>query len=73
MAQHRIIRLPDVRTRTGLSRSSIYAAISKNTFPQPLPLGARAVGWLESEIDAWLESRIALGRKGNPNSNCQEA
>lgn len=63
MAQHRIIRLPGVQTRTGLSRSSIYLAISRNTFPQPVPLGARAVGWLESEIDNWLEERIASGRK----------
>jgi prophage regulatory protein len=64
MAQHQIIRLPAVLTRTGLSRSSVYAAISKNAFPAPLPLGARSVGWLEADVDAWLESRLALRRKG---------
>jgi prophage regulatory protein len=66
MAQHQIIRLPAVLTRTGLSRSSVYLAISRNAFPAPLSLGARAVGWLESDIDAWLESRVALSRKGAP-------
>jgi prophage regulatory protein len=62
MAQHRIIRLPAVLSRTGLSRPSIYAAISRNEFPASIPLGARAVGWLESDIDTWLHSRIQLGR-----------
>jgi prophage regulatory protein len=60
MAQHRIIRLPAVLTRTGLSRSSVYLAISRKAFPAPLSLGARAVGWLEADVDAWLESRIRL-------------
>jgi prophage regulatory protein len=63
-AKHSVIRLPGVVAKTGLSRSSIYAAIGKNQFPASIPLGARAVGWLESDIDAWLESRIRLGRNG---------
>jgi prophage regulatory protein len=63
-AKHSVIRLPGVVAKTGLSRSSIYAAIGKNQFPTSIPLGARAVGWLESDIDAWLESRIRLGRNG---------
>ena len=58
MATHTIIRLPAVLARIGLSRSSIYAAISRDAFPAPIPLGSRSVGWLESDIDAWLESRI---------------
>jgi prophage regulatory protein len=44
MVQRRIIRLPAVLARTGLSRSSVYAAIGKNAFPAPLPLGGRSVG-----------------------------
>jgi prophage regulatory protein len=63
MAQDTIIRLPVVLTRTGLSRASIYRAISGNAFPAPIPLGARSVGWLESEVDAWLDSRVALRRR----------
>jgi prophage regulatory protein len=53
-----ILRLPAVIARTGLSRSTIYQRVSEGTFPKPLSLGARAVGWLESEIDEWLSSRL---------------
>ena len=49
-----ILRLPAVKLRTGLSRSSIYLRISQGKFPAPVSLGARAVGWIESEIDDWL-------------------
>ena len=48
--------MPKVKERTGLSRSTIYAKIAEGTFPRPVSLGARAVGWLESEIDAWINS-----------------
>lgn len=54
-----IERLPRVKKRTGLSRSSIYLRMRKNQFPRPISLGGRAVGWLSSEIDQWLEERIA--------------
>jgi prophage regulatory protein len=59
-----IIRLPDVKARTGLSRSSIYAAISRGEFPSPLSLGARAVGWRLSDIEHWIDSRRPVGRGG---------
>jgi len=64
---HVIIRLPEVKRRTGLSRSSVYAKISRRPdrvcdrdplFPKPISLGARAVGWLESEIDAWVAAKV---------------
>lgn len=58
-----LLRLPAVRARTGLSRSNIYRKISLNEFPKPVPLGARAVGWIESDIDRWVEQQIELGRK----------
>jgi prophage regulatory protein len=58
-----ILRLPTVKTRTGLSRSSIYLGISQGTFPKPVRLGRRAVGWLEQEIQAWLTGRITVSRK----------
>lgn len=48
--------MPKVKERTGLSRSTIYAKIAQGTFPKPVCLGARAVGWLESEIDEWINS-----------------
>ena len=58
-----ILRLALVKKRTGLSRSSIYNGIKQGTFPAQISLGPRAVGWLESGIDDWIESRIALSLK----------
>jgi len=59
-----ILRLPAVLERTGLSRSTVYLMISRKAFPPPISLGDRAVGWLELEIDLWLEERIAESRGG---------
>jgi prophage regulatory protein len=53
-----ILRRKQVESRTGLSRSSIYAMMAKNKFPKPVSLGGRAVGWIEIQIDQWLESLI---------------
>ncbi len=59
-----ILRRRQVENRTGLSRSTLYLRISQGTFPRPINLGGgRAVGWIESEIDAWLKSRIEISRK----------
>ncbi len=55
---HTILRLPVVRARTGLSRSTIYLRVSEGNFPRPIQLGVRAVGWVESEIDEWLDQQI---------------
>jgi prophage regulatory protein len=60
--KERILRLADVKIRTGLSRSTIYLNISNGTFPKHISLGARCVGWLESEIDAWIQARIHRSR-----------
>lgn len=57
-----ILRLPDVKARTGLSRSTIYLRISNDDFPEPISLGGRAVGWLESEINDWLDAKIQDSR-----------
>jgi len=58
----RILRLPAVKDRTGLSRSSVYEKIAAGDFPKPISLGARAVGWLESDIDAWIDGRVGVSR-----------
>ena len=58
-----IIRRKQVEARTGLSRSTIYLRIAQGTFPAPVNLGSRAVGWVQSEIDHWLAARIAESRK----------
>jgi len=57
-----ILRRKQVEQRTGLSRSTIYLRIAQGTFPKTLSLGARAVGWLDSEIEEWLNSRVELSR-----------
>lgn len=54
-----ILSLPAVKLRTGLSRTTIYLRIASGMFPAPISLGARSVGWLESEVDDWLEQKIA--------------
>lgn len=54
-----ILKRPAVEKRTGLSRSTLYQMIAEDRFPKPVKLGLRAVGWPESEIDAWLEGRKA--------------
>ena len=59
---HTILRLPTVKARTGLSRSTIYLRVSRGTFPAPVSLGDRAVGWLEAEVNAWLTARIEQRR-----------
>ena len=54
------LRRPQVERATGLSRSTLYALMGENKFPKPVPIGAgRAVGWIEGEIAAWQQSRIA--------------
>jgi len=58
-----ILRLPAVRARTGLSRSTIYDRIQKKEFPRPVSLGLRAVGWVESEVDEWLRQLVETSRK----------
>lgn len=58
-----ILRLPAVKTRTGLSRSTIYLRVAEGRFPQPISLGARAVGWIDAEVEAWLSSQIELSRR----------
>jgi prophage regulatory protein len=54
-----ILRRPQVIARTGLKRTAIQDRINAGDFPRPVSLGARAVGWLESEVDAWIASRAA--------------
>ena len=57
--QDRILRRPVVEDVTGLSRSTIYQLMSEDKFPRPIKLSKRAVGWHESAITRWLESRAA--------------
>lgn len=59
----KFLRLCEVQRRVPYSRSTIYLKVSRGEFPQPINLGARAVGWLESDIDEWIAQRIDKGRE----------
>lgn len=59
----RVIRLPEVKQRTGLSRSSIYRLMGEARFPQSCKLGERIIAWVEADIDRWLADKIASSRR----------
>jgi prophage regulatory protein len=59
------LRRKQVETRTGLSRSTIYQYIKDGAFPRPVRLGARAVGWLESDVSDWIAARVKCARNGS--------
>lgn len=54
------LRLPTVKARTGLSRSTLYRRVAEGLFPSPVPLGGRSVGWLGSDIDGWIAQQVLL-------------
>lgn len=58
-----ILRRKQVEARTGLARSTIYDRVKAGTFPAPISLGDKAVGWIESEINDWLNARIEESRR----------
>ncbi len=58
MTEPRLIRLPEVMRRTGLSRTTIYRLMKAGTFPKPVPLGARLNLWSAAEIEAWIDDLL---------------
>lgn len=59
-----MLKRKQVETVTGLSRSSIYSKMETGTFPTPIKLSERSVGWLESEVQEWLQNRVVETRQG---------
>jgi prophage regulatory protein len=60
----RFIRLPEVMTQTGMTRSSIYAEMGLGQFPKSFQIGSRAVAWDQEEIEAWKLMKLrAAGRE----------
>jgi len=55
----KFMRLQEVIKTVGLSRPTIYKRMTLGTFPKPVKLGERAVGWVSDEVDGWMQSRIA--------------
>jgi prophage regulatory protein len=61
-----VLRLPQVCRITGLCRSSIYQMEAEGRFPRRVKIGARSVGWIESEVQSWLRQKIESGRSRKP-------
>ena len=55
--KHRVVRMPEAEEITGLSRGSIYRLMTIGRFPKSIKLSERAMGWRESDLNAWLDSR----------------
>jgi len=62
------LRLPELKSVTGLSKSSLYALIRANSFPSPVQLGPRTVAWVRSEVRQWAEERISKSRSESPDT-----
>ncbi len=60
--QHKLLRLPQVKLATGLSKSSIYERIAEGTFPKQIPLGPRLVVWVDSDIQNWISEQVSAAR-----------
>lgn len=54
----RLIRLAEVKRRTGVSTSTIYRWMSEGKFPRSHPIGDCISAWTEAEIDGWIESKV---------------
>ena len=61
-----LIRLPEVQKITGMSRAGIYKAMAIGTFPKQIPIGDRAVAWIDEEVFAWRDARIEDARSEQP-------
>ena len=60
--QNKLLRLPEVKATTGLSKSTIYSRIAEGTFPKQISLGPRLVVWVESDIQNWITEQISAAR-----------
>ena len=61
-SNQRILRLRSVLDKTGDSRSGLYLKVSQGKFPKPIKLSTRSVGWLENEVEQWIDQRINASR-----------
>jgi len=59
---HKLLRLPQVKQTTGLSKSTIYSRIAEGTFPKQISLGPRLVVWVESDIQNWIAEQVSAAR-----------
>ncbi len=60
-----VLRMPKTSAKSGLSKPSIYRKVADGTFPKPIKLGKRAIGWLEKDIEDWISNQIEATKKAN--------
>lgn len=60
--ESRILRLQQIKARTGLSKSTLYVYMANKQFPRSIQIGPRATGWLASDVDAWIDSRVKAAK-----------
>lgn len=65
-----LLRCHEVTKLVGLSRSTIYVLVKDGKFPSPIQVGPRAVRWLASEVDAWIDSRVLISRPLLISASC---
>ncbi|RZU00893.1 helix-turn-helix transcriptional regulator [Rivibacter subsaxonicus] len=70
---HVFLRLPVVKARTGLSGPTIRRWITEGRFPAPVPLGGRSVGWLSTEVDAWMDAQLNRRAAQSPGTAAARA
>ncbi|MGO4223214.1 helix-turn-helix transcriptional regulator [Lysobacter sp. TAF61] len=58
-SKQRLVRLPEVIARTGISRSEVYRRMAAGTFPVAIKLGQRLNAWTETSVDEWIDAQIA--------------
>ena len=61
--ENRFLRLPEVMRTVGLGRSAIYERVSRNEFPKPVALSGRAVAWVSSDIQMWIDAQVKASRR----------
>ena len=62
-ASQSLIRITEVRRRTGFGKAWIYRLMSQGKFPASVKIGSRSIAFIESEIDEWINARIEESRK----------
>jgi len=60
MTENRFIRMPDLRTKVGLSKSQIYKLIQQGEFPKQIKLGDKIAVWIDSEVEEWMSSKVHI-------------
>lgn len=66
---YKVLRLRDVKERTGLAKSTVYKKIGEGEFPKQFSLSGRSVGWLESDVNKWIGERLLVAANDNGTAN----